>query len=200
MEIKPKNLTEALESKESYYYYLRNEFNKLHSKDNKTNDDKLKISVLFLFINKTCFRGMYREGPNGYNVFGIIKTPEIVTLEQLLCVSKLIKKVKFKHLDFRKSLDKVLDKDFVYLDPPYAPKDNKSFVKYNKSGFNLDCHNQLFDKIKKLNSKFLLSNAKVELVTNAFNEESYNIETILAKRSINSKNPGSKTEEVLISN
>ena len=66
-----------------------------------------------------------------------------------------------------KSFKNIIEGDFVYIDPPYAPENSKSFVKYTESGFDLNCHNRLFDIIKKidvLNVKFLLSNANVELV------------------------------------
>ena len=76
-----------------------------------------------------------------------------------------------------------------------------SFVGYVADGFNLDMHNLLFDEIKNLDKKkikFVLSNAKVELVTQAF--KNYNCEDIIARRAIHSKKPGSTTTEVIIFN
>jgi DNA adenine methylase len=85
------------------------------------------------------------------------------------------------------------------LDPPYAPENPKSFVGYVADGFNLEAHKLLFDKIKKMkNIKFVMSNAKVKLVTDNFKE--YNCDDIIARRSINSKKPGSTTTEVIIYN
>jgi DNA adenine methylase len=93
----------------------------------------------------------------------------------------------------------VKDADFVYLDPPYAPENSKSFVGYVADGFNLETHKLLFDEIKKFrNIKFVMSNAKVDLVTNNFKE--YNCDDIIARRAINSKKPGSTTTEVIIYN
>ena len=95
----------------------------------------------------------------------------------------------------------VKSKDFVYLDPPYAPETKTSFVGYNKEGFTIDLHEKLFNicsnmKLNKI--KFIMSNADVELVRTAFIPALYNTEIISCKRSINSKKPGSKTNEVII--
>ena len=154
-----------------------------------------------MFINKTCFRGMYREGPHGYNVpYGHYKkTPTIISETDLNYISDLIKDVEFKNCSFTDSINNSKDGDFVYLDPPYAPENKKSFVGYVSDGFSLDMHITLFNTIKKLkNIKFVMSNAKVELVTDAFKE--YNCVDVIARRAINSKKPGSKTTEVIISN
>ena len=191
---KPSSIEEAKSSKESYYYWIRNKYNKM---DKNT----VECSALFMFINKTCFRGMYREGPNGYNVpYGHYKkTPTIITEEDLNYISDLIKDVEFKDCGFSDSIKNIKDGDFVYLDPPYAPENSKSFVGYVADGFNLDMHKLLFSEIKKLSGvKFAMSNAKVDLVLENFKE--YKCEDILARRAINSKNPGSKTTEVIIYN
>ena len=190
----PKNIEEAKTSKESYYYWIRNRYNNI---DKGT----VECSALFMFINKTCFRGMYREGPNGYNVpYGHYKkTPAILSQAELNNISKLIENVEFVHCGFIDSIKRVSEGDFVYLDPPYAPENSKSFVGYVADGFTLETHQKLFSEIKKLkNTKFILSNAKVELVTNNFKD--YHCDEVIARRAINSKKPGSKTTEVIIYN
>jgi DNA adenine methylase len=193
---KPRTIEDAKTSKESYYYWIRNKYNK---------EEKLTIdsSAMFMFINKTCFRGMYREGPNGYNVpYGHYKkTPTIITKETIDTISKLIKDVEFNCCDFKVSMNRVCQNDFVYLDPPYAPENSKSFVGYVADGFTIDTHNTLFGEIKKMNKKnvkFVLSNAKVELVLENFSD--FNVKDIVARRAINAKKPGSKTTEVVIYN
>ena len=193
---KPITIDEAKTSKESYYYWMRSKFNTIDT-------ESIECSALFMIINKTCFRGMYREGPNGYNVpYGHYKkTPTVITKNDLVYISDLIKDVEFIHSDFIVSITSIQSGDFVYLDPPYAPENTKSFVGYVADGFDLDMHKTLFAEIKKMaahNIKFLLSNAKVELVTEEFKE--FASEDIVARRAINSKKPGSTTTEVLIYN
>ena len=192
----PKNITEATTSKESYYYWMRKKFNKLTYLS-------VKNSALFILINKLCFRGVYREGPNGFNVpFGHYKKmPEIITKEKLYAISSLIKDVIFIDASFEESIQYVFENDFVYLDPPYAPENATSFVGYTKDGFDIDMHKKLFKLTKELANnqvKFAMSNAKVELITENFKE--YKMEETKARRAINSKNPGASTIEVIIYN
>ena len=193
----PLSLDDAKTSKESYYYWVRNQcFNKM---DKKT----VEYSAIFLFLNKTCFRGMYREGPNGFNVpYGHHKkTPKIITKEELNKISELIKNVEFVCSDFNISMKNIKHGDYVYLDPPYAPKKKGSFVNYTQKGFGLKDHKKLFEGVSNLNNKgikFSMSNAKVDLVINHF--KNFNQEEINARRAINSKNPGAKTMELIISN
>lgn len=179
-------------SKENYYYSIRDKYNNI-------NKDTIECSALFMFLNKTCFRGMYREGPNGFNVpYGHYKkTPTIITKEDLDNINVLIKDVIFIHSDFCNSFKNIKSGDFVYLDPPYVPINKSSFVGYIKDGFSFENHVTLFNKIKELNNiKFIMNNSNVKLVLDNFSD--YSIEYIKAKRAINSKNPDSTTTEVLI--
>ena len=203
---KPQTLEEAKTSKESYYYWLRNKYNIIDK-------DTTECSALLMVINKLCFRGMYREGPNGFNIpYGHYKkTPTIVTKTELDNISELIKEVTFVCCGFESSIEYAKEGDFVYMDPPYAPENDKSFVGYVADGFNLKAHNNLFDKIIELNDKkvkFLMSNAKVKLVMDKFKDEfkdefgkkKFNLEDIKARRAINSKKPDSTTTEIIVFN
>ena len=196
----PKNIDEAKISKENYYYWTRNEYNKLSLNDKKT----IAGSAMFIFLNKTCFRGVFRVGPNGFNVpYGHYNNPEIINKEHLDEVHHLIQGVIFECCDYSISLATVQQNDYVYLDPPYAPETDISFVGYTKNGFNLDNHNNLFKIIHTLtenNKKIMLSNADVSLVRENFIDQKYNTTSILCKRAINSKNPESKAKEVIIKN
>lgn len=193
---KPKHKNE-INSKETFYYWIRYKFNKLTDKTTS------KGSALFIFLNKTCFRGVYREGPNGFNVpYGNYNNPEIINKEHLVYISQLIKNVNFYCLNFEQAFTKINNNDFIYLDPPYVPINNKSFVGYNIDGFDINKHKLLFNLIInsniKNNCKILMSNADVNFVKDYFLSYNYTIITILCKRTINSKNPESKINEVLV--
>jgi DNA adenine methylase len=196
----PTNLEQAKIAKENYYYWIRSEYNKLCLNDKKG----ILGSAMFIFLNKTCFRGVFRVGPKGFNVpYGHYNNLEIINKEHLEEIHNLIQNVVFECRDFNNSLSIVEPNDFVYLDPPYAPETNTSFVGYTENGFNIESHNNLFKLIHILtdtNKKIMLSNADVSLVRENFTNEKYTILSILCKRSINSKNPDAKAKEVIIKN
>ena len=185
---KPTNSDEAMTSKESYYYWIRHLYN----------SGAPGHTSMFIFLNKTCFRGMYREGPHGFNVpYGHYKTtPKFMTLGDFLKTSEALQRVEFVHCDFRESIARVKQGDFVYLDPPYAPETKTSFVGYTKDGFGIKDHEELFETVKALGARFVMSNADVDLVNDAFSE--YTITQVKARRAINSKNPESTTTEVIV--
>ena len=198
---KPITIEEAKENSENYYYWIRRRYNNL------TNEERNSVlgSAIFIFLNKTCFRGLFRIGPNGFNVpFGNYKNPKIIDKENLLEIRELIKDVRFECCDFTHSMnDNILPGDFVYCDPPYAPETSTSFVGYTENGFPIDKHIELFNKIHSLtenNVKILMSNSDVPLIRENFVNEKYTIKTIECRRAINSKNPQSTTSEVFITN
>ena len=189
---KPSTIEEAKTSKESYYYWLRNKYNTMES--------SVERSALFIILNKTCFRGIYREGPNGFNVpFGHYKkTPSIITKTRLDNISYLMKDVVFIHSDFKTSLKNIKENDFVYMDPPYYPIKKTSFVNYSKNGFNEENHEELFKICNEAKYKFLLSNSNSDVVLEKLKK--FYIQHIEVKREINSKNPAMKAKEILIYN
>lgn len=197
---KPANIDEAKIAKENYYYWIRNGYNRLSSADKNSPIG----SAMFIFLNKTCFRGLFRVGPNGFNVpYGNYSNPEIINRAHLDEIHELIQPVIFECCDFNTSMSRIEQDDYVYLDPPYAPETEKSFVGYTENGFSLDTHKNLFERIHILtetNIKIVLSNADVPLVRNHFTNEKYNIVSVLCKRSINSKSPDAKAKEVIIKN
>lgn len=197
---KPITLAEAFSSPESYYFWIRARFNAF-SKEERTS---IPASAMLLFMNKTCFRGVYREGPRGFNVpYGNYANPSILDEQHIRDISLLIKDVIFTINTFSNALNGITKDDFVYLDPPYAPENNKSFVAYNADGFNLDNHKTLFKLCGEMEAKkvkMLMSNASVDLVNESFPEPAFKKKIISCRRSINSKKPDARTNEVLITN
>lgn len=197
----PQTIMEAKQSKENYYYWIREAYRKLTKLEKQT----ITGSAMFLFINKTCWRGVFRESEkSGFNVpYGNYVNPEIINKEHLDEIHTLLQGVIFECCDFAIALNKNEAGDFVYLDPPYAPETDTSFVSYTKDGFGIDQHNKLFELCNILcdeNKKMMMSNADVNLVRHHFSKEKYIINAILCKRAINSKNPESKAKELIIKN
>lgn len=193
-----KNLEQGMETRESYYYWIRQKYNEI------TDLENIDCSAMLIFLNKTGFRGVYRESKNGYNVpYGFYDNPEIINKDHLMKINQLIKNVVFEHKCYSQVLPNVGKfcsnniSDFIYADPPYVPENVSSFVGYTKDSFDLKNHKILFDFLKN-GINFLLSNSNVDLVKNSFLPEYYQTCVISCKRTINSKNPTAKTNEVLI--
>lgn len=192
---------DSTEDKSAFYYELRDNFNGEKGTIESPGKGSCMSSAILIFLNKLCFRGLYRTGPNGFNVpYGNNKNPTIFDEEKILCISKLIQRVTFLHCDFEKcdfwsTCDK---KDFIYLDPPYVPISATSFTSYASGEFQK--HEQLFELCKKFKSRFLLSNSSTDLIRTFFNNAKYTIDTISCRRAIHSKDPGKKADEVLIQN
>ena len=194
----PKSLEEGKTSQESYYYWIRQQFNSLPDKTT------VQASAMMVFLNKTCFKGLYREGPRGFNVpFGHYKNPTLCDEVNLRAVSELIQPVVFVCQSFEQSLTSIQAGDFVYLDPPYAPETDTSFDTYVAGGFPKKYHETLFGLCQSLKQKqigFLMSNANVPFVLNAFPEPQYQVYLVAARRAIHSKDPSATTNEVFITN
>ena len=95
----------------------------------------------------------------------------------------------------------VKQNDFVYMDPPYYPESETSFVGYTYGGFSEKCHEKLFEMIAqmhKIGAKFVLSNSSVQKVRDVFSN--FCVTEVDARRAINAKKPGSNTKELIISN
>lgn len=196
---KPSTNEEGLSSKESYYYWMRAKYNQMTLEEQKG----IEGSALFIFLNKTCFRGLYRMGPHGFNVpFGnYVKLTSIISDSDLSVMSEEIQVVNFSVSEFSEAISNVEDGDFVYLDPPYVPVSKTSFVNYQSGGFNNTEHDKLFASLHLLNEhgvKFLMSNSDAEKVKDEFSQ--YDVCEIECRRAINSKKPDSRTTELLVRN
>ena len=191
-----------------YYYTVREKFNSLIL--NK--DTAIEKASLFIFLNKTCFNGLYRVNKKGqFNVpMGAYKNPTICDEKNLRNVSEALQNVNIVCADYSLSKD-FIDKDtFVYLDPPYRPiSQTASFTSYNADCF--DDNEQIrlakfIDEINLSGAKIMLSNSDPQNVNpeDTFFEElykAYTINKVEATRAINSKGDSrGKIKELLICN
>lgn len=147
--------------KKEYYYQKRELFNTRKS-------TKIEQSALFIFLNKTCFNGLYRVNrKNEFNVpIGGYKKPLICDTGNLLAVNQLLKKVEIINGDFEKTLDFAKENTIFYFDPPYKPlSETSSFNSYSKDEFNDNEQIRLAkfcEKIDNLGHTWILSNSDVK--------------------------------------
>jgi DNA adenine methylase len=193
---KPMTLEDAMTSKESYYYWIRTQYNSLKNQERLTTLG----AAYFIFLNKTCFRGLYRVGPNGFNVpYGNYPKVDILDEDNLRLFHEYIKNVVFQTHSYELIVTELTCNDMVYMDPPYVPESATSFVNYTENGFTLDDHQKLFQMCRTLPSKWIMSNSNTPFVLESFTEDEYAIQTVNCKRAIHSRNPGHVTLEVIIS-
>lgn len=173
---------------EDTYYILRDLFNTI--KD----PFSVQASCLFLILNKTCFRGLYREGPKGFNVpYGHYKNPTLFDADSILEMSALIKDVEFHAASFDSILKDATQKDFIYADPPYV----NTFSGYTKDGFGEKEHIRLFNMLKS-QGNFVMNNSEDPMIHEHFPIEEFKVSTVSCKRQIHSKDPGTKANEVIV--
>lgn len=197
------------EHRKEYYYSQRDLYN-----DTMTHNSSNSVlrAALFIYLNKTCFNGLYRVNRNGhYNVpMGSYKKPTICDAENLLLISSKLSDIQIITGDYTQVDDFVDSDTFVYFDPPYRPLSKTSgFTAYTEIDFNDDEQKRLAEFIRHLSNKgakVLASNSDPKNVDpdDDFFEEIYNsfsINRVKANRSINSngKNRG-KINELLICN
>ena len=193
------------ENKSDLYYEKRNEFNQL--KKDKENH-LIYQAALFLFLNKTCFNGLYRVNKKDeFNVpFGKYKNPSIYDEDNLRKISHLLQNTTILNQDFENAIKDAKKEDFVYFDPPYVPISRTSdFTSYTKMDFRLEDQKRLAKVVNKLAEKgcyVMESNSSSEEIKDIFKVyDNLNIFTIEAPRLISCKPDGRKpVEESVIIN
>ena len=199
------------ENRKEYDYDIRKKYNSINIENE---NEALEKTTYFIFLNKTCFNGLYRENRRGqFNVpIGKYKNPTIFDEENLIELSKLIKNVTFINGDYRESYKYIEENTFIYFDPPYRPiNKTSSFTSYSKEDFNDENQKKLGEYFRKINDnnsnvKLMLSNSnpKNNNEKDDFFEQIYNgfkINEIKANRMINSnKEKRGKISELLIIN
>lgn len=160
--------------------------------------DPVKIAALVIYLNKTCYNGLYRVNKSGgFNVpMGDYKDPLIVDEENLENCSRVLQGVEITQHSFAQR--KVKAGDFYYLDPPY----HKTYTGYDGSGFGDQEHEALAaycDGINSAGGLFMLSNSNTDFVRSLY--KTYRIEMVAASRSVSCKGEQrGKENEIIVRN
>ena len=204
---------EEIDDRKEVYYKIRADWNEdVDNIKSLSKSKKVKRVSQMIFLNRTCFNGLFRVNRKGeFNVpIGNYKKPSFPKAENLLAVQKALENVTI-HLSSFENCESWVDKyTFIYFDPPYRPlSDTSHFVSYSKGEFNDENQKQLaetFHSLDKKKIKLLLSNSdpKNTVPDDEFFDELYsgfNIQRVSANRAINS-NPNKRgiITELLISN
>jgi DNA adenine methylase len=189
-------------SEELYYKYRNCDRDYLWETELK--EDPAFVAARMIYLNRTCYNGLYRVNKQGYyNVpIGKYKLPISFDDDNLWACHYALQGATIEHKDY-KEIDSFQSQDFVYLDPPYAPLSSTSnFTNYQCASFGWKEQLELKAFIDKLTEKgvcCLLSNSSADCIKELYKE--YKVITVYAKRSINSnKNKRSEIPELLILN
>lgn len=184
--------------RETFFYQVRSLYN-------QTPSDTLAKAVYFIFLNKTCFNGLYRENSKGkFNVpFGRYDNPTIVDEKNLRAAHQALQPVSLKTDSFERVVETAQSGDFIYFDPPYHPLTTTSnFTSYTVNDFGEREQILLRDVFRKLDRngvKVMLSNSCTTFIQSLY--EGFNQIELQASRAINSKASGrGKIAELLITN
>lgn len=186
---------------EDYYYEVR----ALDRSEKYLEMSNVKKAARILYLNKTCYNGLYRVNLAGQfnSPYGKYKNPNIVNATAIRAMSKYLNenRIEICNGDYREVLNRVRKGSFVYLDPPYMPiSSSSSFTGYTENGFSYEQQVALkeeCDKLKKKGIAFVQSNSDCSEIRELYKE--YEIKTVQAKRAINSNaSKRGEINEVLI--
>jgi len=158
----------------------------------------------FIYLNKTCFNGLYRVNSKGqFNVpMGKYPNPAILMEEDLREISKLLSHAEIIRIGFEKVLENAKKGDFIYFDPPYYPLKKESFTTYTKDKFLEEEQEKLariFKELDKRGCLLMLSNSDTEFIKKLYKD--YSINFVKATRMINcDATKRGKINEIVITN
>lgn len=198
------------EERKAYYVLKRDRFNTL--KQEKSCINSLEKAALLIFLNRTCFNGLFRVNKKGmFNVpMGAYKSPTICDANNLRTVSEKLNRVTIHCGDYHDAEGFIDERTFVYIDPPYRPiSATASFTAYSENAFGDEAQRELAEFVSEMHRKgamILVSNSDP---TNYGNQDdffdaiyaAYTIRRVEATRMINSDSTArGKIRELLISN
>ncbi len=178
-------------------------YRKIRNRFNQENLHILETAAYFIYLNKMCFNGLYRENSNGhFNVPMGDKRTFSFDRKNLRNVNRLLQNVEIACHSYEDINPQ--EGDFVYFDPPYIPVDNVSFTKYSKDDFSRDEHIKLSEFCSKLTESgvyFMLSNSDTAESRDIYSSEERYIKSFLVQRNIASKAKNrKKVKELIITN
>lgn len=182
---------------EEYYYNMRKKYNNSKA--------SIAKAALFIYLNKTCFNGIWRVNKKGeFNVpYGYREPPSLLSRNNLLDISKALSKATISHKDYKQILRHAKEGDFVYFDPPYPPLNGTSyFTHYTKEGFDKKDHAELASVANMLNERgcyVMISNADMPYIRFLY-ESIFNIYEIEIMRLIRADGKRYKVREIAITN
>ncbi len=199
---------------EEYFYEQRTNYNlqRFNIDYNKYSEQWISRAAQLIFLNRTCFNGLYRVNSKGdFNTpIGDYENPTICDEYNLLCVSKILEIATIKKADFRQVKRELKNNSFVYFDPPYRPiSKTANFTAYSKHDFDDKEQYDLSSLFKYIHSKgefVMLSNSDPknnDITDNFFDDiyQDFNLIRIPAKRMINSdKTKRGKINEIVVTN
>ena len=169
--------------------------------------DDVQRATRFVFLNKTCFNGLYRVNRAGkFNVpFGKNPNATICDRDRLRAASDALRGMKLQALDFRETLRHPGPDDFVYVDPPYDPiSKTSSFTGYTKDAFTMSDQEDLAKALARLNergTKILMSSSLSKNIQRLYPALGFKVLHVTAPRAINSNPDGrGRISELLIRN
>lgn len=197
--IEAEYLGRTLDEQKDIFYKYRDEYNSVNDKAS------VRKSVLLIFLNKTCFNGMYRENrKGGYNVpFGRHHNPTICDEKNLKAVSLKLQQTSILSGSYKEAVKDAKKGDFVYFDPPYYPLNpTSSFTSYSEDDFTEKDQIELkeaFDELTARGCKVALSNSDTPFIKNLYKD--YRQEKVYVGRSINATGTGrGKISELVVVN
>jgi DNA adenine methylase len=193
---------------EQFFYQQRARFNRRAYGDEEwpaTDEDRIEEAALLLYLNRTCYNGLYRENSSGgFNVpIGRYANPEWVQADRIRAASHALADTDIRNEDFTYVLDAVGEDDLVYLDPPYQPMSSTAnFAEYSADGFGREDQERLLETVQELDEMgvcFVLSNSGV--MYEMYVDAGFHVDKEGATRSINSDETArGEVDEIIATN
>ncbi len=198
---------EALIEKISQYAYDKKVYYSVRKRFNEKPSDSVEDAVLFLYLNKTGYNGLYRVNSKGmFNVpFGKYKDPILVYPDRFRNASRLLRNIKIMNTDFEYILREAKRGDFCYIDPPYHPiSKTANFVDYSTGGFTYSDQIRLCDictRLADMDVFFVQSNSDTKPIKDLYEGLGFNLISLKTSRLISSKvSSRDSGHELLITN